>query len=709
MELQRPDRHSLHNPQLLTPLLHHPSFSQDQHIIAALQATSKQLQTAVAQQPAGQLPVVLCTDAPGRMQALAQWLQKHAGLCQGLDLKIIHSCDKNSSFYANDSPRVKDVRWLDAVAAVATALQDAAAATRTVKLQSLSLTGSIADAALLQQMPLQQLTQLCVEVDYSSSASLQAVAALTGLRSLQLMVSERYPRRAADGVLAPLADLQQLTQLHSCPVRLAQLKQLPPKLQQLHVIIHLDYDVQQLAQLANWLQQHSGIVKSLRLQNGPDPQDSAPFKAAMEKLVASIQAATSHDRVGLDSLDLVDFNSTRSAGPLLQQLPACSLTQLKCSIYWGSADDVDALCSLTSLRSLHVAYCVNTLQQRDDVLMPLSALQRLTQLQLSEVRSAQLAVLQLPQLQRLGIYWCEFAAGQQLQLGHLTALQQLQLLDYSIRHMQRDRGQTGSRALEHITLSSAGAALQQQQQLPPNLRELQWLCGGEGLGYSVQQLLQLTRLQKLVLLGTMPDPEQQQQLLQLTSLVRLTEIGISCSSATAAACCALPIKALSITSDDATPAVLQQLGTFSGLTHFTISGRHLPTTLGRLSSMLAQLTALQHVSIAGFNTTAADRPARLTRPSRSAAEISSIGGGKYAAGSAGVGHNAQDIAMLLRAVGCLPDVGSGRIELPVMLLDVDVRQLKELVQEQLPAWLPSFRVSKPGHRFRLRLGYRQGW
>jgi hypothetical protein len=330
----------------------------------------------------------------------------------------------------------------------------------------------------------------------------------------------------------------------------------------------------------------------------------------MEQLVAAV-AATVHDQGRLKSLDLFYFNSTHSAAPLLQQLPAWSLTQLKCSINWGNAADAAALCSLTSLRSLHLGYGINTLQQHDDVPTPLSALQRLTQLQLSEVRSAQLAVLQLPQLQRLGIYWCEFAAGRQLQLGQLTALQQLQLLDYSVRQMQRDRGQNGSRAVEHITQSAAGAPLQQQQQqgeeptdlgdssedtaapdqviqqqqqqqqlLPPNLRELQWLCGGEGLGWSVQQLLHLTRLQKLLLLGTLPDPEQQQQLLQLTSLVGLTEIGLSCSAARAAAFCVLPIKALSITSDDATPAVLQQLGAFSGLTHLTISASHLPATLG---------------------------------------------------------------------------------------------------------------------------------
>jgi hypothetical protein len=332
LELQRQARNSLHNPQLLTPLLGHPSISQDQHIIAALQATSKQLQTAVTQQLHGQLLVVLCTDAPPKMHALALWLRKHTGLCQGLNLQIIHSSDKSLSFLEGGLPRVKDVRWPDAVAAIAKALQDAATAGN-VALQSFSLAGSTADAATLQQIPSQQLTQLCAEIDFSSTVSLQAVAALTGLRSLQLTVAAHSARHAADDVLAPLAAaLQQLTQLHVGPVWLAQLQQLPAKLQQLHVKIDLDRDLQQLVQLADWLQQHSSIIKSLGLQGGPRGEVSATYVAAMDSLIAQIQAAAARDRDCLDSLCLERFVSLGPAGQVLQQLPACSLTRLTCSI-----------------------------------------------------------------------------------------------------------------------------------------------------------------------------------------------------------------------------------------------------------------------------------------------------------------------------------------------------------------------------------------
>jgi hypothetical protein len=383
LELQRQATNSLHDPQLLTALLGHHSISREQHIIAALQATSKQLQAAVAQQLLGQLPVVLRTDAPRRMHALAQWLQKHAGLCQGLDLQVSHNSEKSSWVYVHGGLLVRDVRWPDAVAAVAKALQDAAAAAGSSMLRSVSLTGNAAEASILQQIPPQQLTQLRLEVDYSSSASLQAIAALPGLRSLHLTVPAGTTWRTADDFLAPLAaGLQQLTELQIGPVRLAQPKQLPPKLQQLHVTINLNGDLQQLAQVASWLQRISGgIIKSLGLQNGPIPEDSATFKATMGQLVAFIQAAASRDQVRLESLTL-----RGSAGTLLQQLPVCSLTQLKCFANWGSlpaaaaAAAVGAICSMTSLRSLQLPYSgIN--MQRNDALTPLSTLQQLMQLQ----------------------------------------------------------------------------------------------------------------------------------------------------------------------------------------------------------------------------------------------------------------------------------------------------------------------------------------
>jgi hypothetical protein len=446
--------------------------------------------------------------------------------------------------------------------------------------------------------------------------------------------------------------------------------------------------LQQLLQLADWLQQHSGIIKSLGLHNGPSLENSSAFVTAMEKLTAPIQAATICDRFRLESLTLNEFRSIRSAGPLLQQLSTCSATQLKCSIDWGSAVDVGALCSLTSLHSLHLVQSDVSLQP-DDAVTPLSALQRLTQLQLCAVHCAQLAVLWLPQLQRLDLNRCDCDQGQQLQLGHMTALQQLQLLDCRICSTQH----TTSRALENITCSSEG-------QLPPKLREMQWLCADEGLGFSMQQLLALTGLQKLELPGRIPDSEPQ-QLPQLSRLAGLTGIGIYCSAAIAVTCCALPIKALSITSDDATPAVLQQLCAFSGLTYLTVHGKHLPATMEQLSTTLAQLTALQHVSVTGFSTTA-DRPARSMRSSRAAAQTSSPGSSSYVAAGARAAHSVEGVAMLLRALGRLPDIGSVLVAVPVMLNRAEARHIKE----QLPAWLqPGFRGNSSGRESYLRVGF----
>jgi hypothetical protein len=276
---------------------------------------------------------------------------------------------------------------------------------------------------------------------------------------------------------------------------------------------------------------------------------------------------------------------------------------------------------------------------------------------------------------------CVFDAGEQLQLGHLNAVTQLQLINGGVGSTQRGGRQNSSRAVDNIG------------QLPPNLCELQWQYAHEGLGWGLQQLLALTRLQKLELLGKMLELEQQQQLPQLTSLVSLTKIDVCCSAVTAAACSALPIKALSITSDDATPAVLQQLCAFSGLTYLGISGKHLPATMQQLSATLVQLTALQHVSITGINTTAANRPARSTRSSSVAARTSSTGSDSCGAGSASVVRGVEGIAKLLRAVGCLPDLGSVCIAFPVMLLLAELRQLQEFKSSWLPGCTLAFMLT----------------
>jgi hypothetical protein len=56
-------------------------------------------------------------------------------------------------------------------------------------------------------------------------------------------------------------------------------------------------------------------------------------------------------------------------------------------------------------------------------------------------------------------------------------------------------------------------------------------------------------------------------------------------------------------------------------------------------------------------------------------------------------------------VGGLPDLGSVRVELPVVLLNAEARQLKMLVEDDLPAWLqPGFHVTGSGRTFQLKVG-----
>jgi hypothetical protein len=79
---------NMHDPCLQAPLLRHPSVSQDQQIVAALQQTSMELHAAVAARLAGQLPVVLCINQLQRAQSFMQWLGKHASLLQSLQLQL---------------------------------------------------------------------------------------------------------------------------------------------------------------------------------------------------------------------------------------------------------------------------------------------------------------------------------------------------------------------------------------------------------------------------------------------------------------------------------------------------------------------------------------------------------------------------------------------------------------------------------------------
>jgi hypothetical protein len=113
-------------------------------------------------------------------------------------------------------------------------------------------------------------------------------------------------------------------------------------------------------------------------------------------------------RLQLQSLNLGSDGCAATAA-LLQHLPAHSLTHLDCRLSSGSLPDSAAklqlVCQLTALCSLILEGSSALAPPGDagNVLVCLSALQQLTQLQLPSVHRTQLAQLQLPQLQQLQV------------------------------------------------------------------------------------------------------------------------------------------------------------------------------------------------------------------------------------------------------------------------------------------------------------------
>jgi hypothetical protein len=122
-----------------------------------------------------------------------------------------------------------------------------AAAAGPLLLRSFTTTGALAQPDLLRQLPAAHLTQLRAEIGMHDSGSMDAVQALTNLRSLTL-----YDRHAAFKAPDPLyhltTALQQLTQLRLgmiSPVHLVFMSAtLPPQLQQLHMEVNAMHDAQ---------------------------------------------------------------------------------------------------------------------------------------------------------------------------------------------------------------------------------------------------------------------------------------------------------------------------------------------------------------------------------------------------------------------------------------------------------------------------------
>jgi hypothetical protein len=269
------------------------------------------------------------------------------------------------------TPR-RESYWAEAAAAaLAVGTQAAAATSAAMKLQSFSLMGYTASAAVLQQLLPEHLTRLSVEVQQNNSANMQAVAALSRLHTLHLRTLADSLSARAD-VLKPLTCLQQLRQLqvgHVEPRRLWCLQPLLPQLQQLQIAVRIGENAVALPYLTKWLQHNAKAVSSIEIADGP-PVDHgranelvAALEAAAPALppTAVLTAGTAAARTAAPAAaaTVPGLQSFVSRGrfpepvlaPLLQVLPAASLTQLQCRFSWPDSAQVNALCRLTQLRS----------------------------------------------------------------------------------------------------------------------------------------------------------------------------------------------------------------------------------------------------------------------------------------------------------------------------------------------------------------------
>jgi hypothetical protein len=639
----------LHDQQLRTPLLRHPSISQDQQVLLKLLQTSKELQAAVAEHCAGQLPAVYSTTKPQCAETLTQWLRKHTGLLQELHLQLGSSTPSSNQ------------AWGETIEALGAALEcavgeDAAdsKAAALSRLCSFSLTGSPASAGMLRPLVCwaTQLTKLVVEVDVRHRGAAASAAMVRPVRSLSLRLlppaaSARYAHlsffeavaeasQAAQGQLAaacPLRNLRtsdsQLTELRIGPLFVGQLHELPTTLQQLHLTVSVAFNPLNLLQLADWVQQRGSILSSLEVMDSRHPSldDNIELRyaAGVDALAAALatagaapaaaagstlagQPAVAATRVSalsglhLQSLCMGGYYTCPASGPLLQQLPAHSLTHLDCWLHRSDAAHITALSRLTALQQLNlqtphsaISHDVLSFGPDVDALAPLSMLQQLTQLWLPCVSRAQLSKLQLPQLQQL-----------HLQQLHLRLERRQTEEELHISHMM---------SLRSLSVADTGkySGLAAGEQLPVFLQAVDWFQSTPG-SCCVQPLLVLSQLQQLDL-AFGQQPPAVAELEQLSTLSSLQEVslqydqGYSSSSCidSAAAWQVLPLARLTVkVGQTDAAAVLQQLQELRCLTSLDLrmsdrvgmnGGVSSLAAHARLAATLRQLRGLRHLTL----------------------------------------------------------------------------------------------------------------
>uniref|UniRef100_A0A383WK29 FBD domain-containing protein n=1 Tax=Tetradesmus obliquus TaxID=3088 RepID=A0A383WK29_TETOB len=282
----------------------------------------------------------------------------------------------------------------------------------------------------------------------------------------------------------------------------------------------------------------------------------------------------------------------------------------------------------------------------------------------------------------------QFETVGQLQLAHLTALTQLQLLE----------------SLAELRKWDQQCVLEPAEQLPPNLRVLSLYHSKDpashshGSNGSLQPLLPLSGLQefRLFMRGGAPAAAELAALSSISSLTKVEleydwddwrppHVCAQLAEAVALEWPTLPVKALYWTSFRMSAAVVQQAGALQGLTSL-----ELWTDCGdfddglvpaRLAAMLQPLTGLRRLLLACVDVLAWEE------------EESQEEGEEGEEGEAGdeqeeeEGYECAATAALMQAVGGLRELADVNVRLQMHLSEAAVQELCRLKQQLLPGWM----------------------
>eukprot|EP00775_Hariotina_reticulata_P004072 gene4072-4319_t len=495
--------------EVLHLVLRHSDISKAAKDICCLLGISKTFADAIASHCSGQLVVEYAADTLEAAERFAPWLSRYGCLIGTLELGLAE--EAMDSDYDSDAegitPALGAVPGAAAIAAtLASACSHAAAAAglATLKLHTLRVTGAGA-AALLQQLPAQNLTTLRLLGDSDATASATAAAALAGLPGLQ----ELYTDSEASKVLPAISTHSSLRRIRlSGWLNVSLLRHLPGCLQE------LDMDVLNPAAVDQWpglqLQQCTVLTRFSVCHMCPlSSKDQLP--AALQECYVN-DCLTVEPLIRLKQLRVLELDRARAQPSLpmtLQHLGrATSLTSLTLGAApkeWSTVagDVAAALQQLTQLQRLIITFGIfssggdaGSREQRQAVQARMATLMA--------------AIAGLPRLRSLQLHQlpCSFAGEAAQQLGLATQLTELQML-----------GNLSSSAL----LSMIESLPQLQSLTICSNPE----CSNKVVGVIARNLQQLTMLD-LSLCGAVTDVGVR----RLSSLQRLQHVGLDGTKAT---------------------------------------------------------------------------------------------------------------------------------------------------------------------------------